>query len=94
VAGQIGIVLFSATPIASSTGGSLVIIDFHALPTAPTGATPINLASSDNPNGRGNLLTALSDDQGLLTLHQQPTDAATDAGVDGQVWVMAAFASP
>ena len=49
--GQIGITLFSATPITSSAGGSLVTITFHVRPGA-AGTTPINLAASVNPTGR------------------------------------------
>jgi subtilisin family serine protease len=83
--GQIGILLVSAMPIRSATGGSLVTITFHVRPGARGGTTPINLAAQVNPNGRGILRTALDDNQGPLTLHAAPTDAATDAGVDGFV---------
>jgi hypothetical protein len=82
--GQIAITLFSATPISSSLGGSLVTIDFHVRPGAQPGASAINLVSAVNLNGRV-VRTGLYDDVGPLTLHPAPTDAATDPGVDGLV---------
>ena len=59
--GQIGIILFSATPIASSVGGSLVTIDFHVQPGAVVGATPIDLVQAVNPTGRHVFATEVSD---------------------------------
>jgi hypothetical protein len=82
--GQIGIVLFSLTPIRSSLGGSLVTINFHVKPRAHAGASPINLVPAVTVNGRA-LYTALYDLQGPLTLHAAPTAAADDPGVDGFV---------
>src|SRR5262249_407275 len=90
VTGQIRIILSSPTPIGTAVGGTLVTITFHVRPGAPAGATPLNLSAAVNPNGQGVLRTALADDQGLLTLHPAPTDAATDAGVDGLVLLTAA----
>jgi hypothetical protein len=87
--GQIGITLFSLTPIASALGGSLVTIDFHAKPGAPAGASPVNLVPTVTINGRA-LYTALDDEQGPLTLHPAPTALATDPGVDSLVLVTAA----
>jgi hypothetical protein len=52
--------------------------------------TPLNLVPAVAPNGLGVLRTALDDDQGPLTLHLVPTDAANDAGVDGSVLLTAA----
>jgi VCBS repeat-containing protein len=91
--GQIGMTLFSATPISAAVAGSLVTIDFHVLPGAAGGLSPINLVGSVNPGGRGAFYTTLSDDQGLLTLHPAPTDSAKD-DIDGQVLVLAAPAVP
>jgi murein DD-endopeptidase MepM/ murein hydrolase activator NlpD len=85
--GQIGIVLFSATPISASVGGSLVTIDFHVQPGAPAGPTSVNLAGTVNPDGRGVIATAVDDNQGALTLHPAPTNADDDPGVDGMVWI-------
>jgi hypothetical protein len=84
--GQIGIILFSATPITSARGGSLVTITFHVRPGARAGATPVNLVAEVAINGRV-LHTALSDDQGPLTLHPAPTDATADPGIDGRILV-------
>src|SRR5262249_5490910 len=88
--GEIGLVLFSLTPIDRRTSGSLVTIQFHVRAESRTVTTPINLAAAVNPNGQGVFRTALADNQGLLTLHPAPTDAATDAGVDGLVVLTAA----
>ena len=84
--GQIGITLYSATPISSDLAGSLVTIDFHLLASAsaPAGVTPINLAASVNPNGQGVIRTAIDDDQGAFTLSPAPTNGY-DPGVDGSV---------
>jgi hypothetical protein len=82
--GQIGITLFSATPIRSAQGGSLVTIAFHVRPGA-VGASPIKLVPAVQVHGR-RLYTALSDDQGPLTLHAVPTDAA-DPGAEGRILV-------
>jgi hypothetical protein len=92
--GQIGILLFSPTPIGTSAGGSLVTIDFHVRAGAAPGATPINLAAAVNPNGRGVFRTAVYDNQGPYTLHPEPTDDASDAGVDGVVLVAGTDSPP
>ncbi len=92
--GQIAIILFSATPIASSAGGSLVTIDFHVKPGAAPGASPINLAAEVNPNGQGVVRTAVDDNQGPYTLTPAPTDSPTDPGVDGLVKLTAADPAP
>jgi hypothetical protein len=84
-AGQIAITLFSPTPIATSTGGSLVTIDFHVRPGATATTTAIHLVPAVNPNGRGVFQTAIDDNQGPLTLHLAPTDAPTNAGPDSVV---------
>jgi hypothetical protein len=77
VTGQIGIILFSTTPIAGSDGGSLVTIDFHVQPGAPAGLPLIQLAASVNPNDRGVIQTVLDDLQGPLTLHPLASDDTT-----------------
>src|SRR5262249_10148901 len=92
--GQIGIILFSATPIGTAVGGSLVPITFHVQPGAAVGMSPLNLAAALNPNGQGVFRTTLDDNQGPLTLHPAPTDAATDVGVDGSVLLTAAEPAP
>jgi hypothetical protein len=66
--GQMGIVLFSGTPISTSDGGSLVTIDFHVQPGA-LAAPAVQLVATVNPGGHGEIHTALDDVQGPLTLH-------------------------
>src|SRR5205823_3230562 len=83
--GQLGITLFSATPIRSPASGSLVTITFHVLGAMPDGASPIQLVASVNPNGRGPIRTALDDDQGPLTVHLVPTAPATGTTTEGTV---------
>jgi hypothetical protein len=87
--GQIAITLFSATPIATSVGGSLVTITFHLRPGAHASAASIRLEPAVNPTGRGPLWTALDDDQGPLALHLVPADAA-DPDSEGQQLLSAA----
>jgi hypothetical protein len=79
ITGQIGVTLFSVTPIRSSTGGSLVTIDFHTRGTED-GTPSIHLAAAVTPEGRGVIRTTLADDQGLLTLHAALTNAVTTPG--------------
>src|SRR5262249_15433329 len=87
VTGQIGITLFSVTPIAVSAPGSLVTIDFHVLDGAAARATPINLVGAVNADGRRLVVRALDDSMGQLLLHPLPTDDATEA-IDGLVTVI------
>jgi hypothetical protein len=82
ITGQIGINLFSPTPLATTDGGSLVTIAFHVLPTAPAGTTSIALAAEVNPSGSRLVRTGLADPQSGLTLHTAPTNGAADAGMD------------
>ena len=82
--GQIGIDVYSFTPITSTEAGSLVTIDFHALSTAAAGVTPIDLMETVNPSGNKVFTTALDDSQGALTLHITPTNGTSDPGVDGR----------
>src|SRR4029077_1924787 len=50
--GQIGIEMFSQTPITSLQGGSLVNIAFHLQQGALTPAASVQLVNSVNPNGQ------------------------------------------
>ena len=50
--GQIGIQLYSLTPITATQAGSLVNIDFHVLPGATVPSTPVQLVDAVNPNGQ------------------------------------------
>jgi hypothetical protein len=80
--GQIGITLFSATPIRSSTGGSLVTLVFHVRPGAQARSTLIDLVSAVNPTGRRVVPTALDDNQGVLTLDMASIGAMTTVGLE------------
>jgi hypothetical protein len=65
--GQIGIDLYSTTPIAATQAGSLVNIVFHVVPGAGVPATAVQLVSSVTPNGRY-FGTEVADDQGQYVL--------------------------
>ncbi|HYV40037.1 MAG TPA: FG-GAP-like repeat-containing protein, partial [Gemmataceae bacterium] len=86
--GEIGIDLFSATPIVSAAGGSLVTLTLHVLPGAPSGASGINLVRAVNPTGQRQYVTTASDAAGPYILHPAVTDYG-DPGVDGMVSVLA-----
>ncbi|HYV36642.1 MAG TPA: NHL repeat-containing protein, partial [Gemmataceae bacterium] len=85
--GEIGIDLFSPTPIVSAGGGSLVTLTLHVLADAPAGASGINLVRSVNPTGQRQYVTTASDAAGPYILHPAVTDDGLDAGVDGRVTV-------
>jgi hypothetical protein len=65
--GQIGIELFSMTPIAADQAGSLVNIAFHVLPGASVPVTAVRLVNSVTANGQG-FSTEVADDQGPFIL--------------------------
>jgi uncharacterized repeat protein (TIGR01451 family) len=74
--GQIAISLASTTPISTSVGGSLVIIDFHQVGSGSEQAA-IALVASVSPNGQPPVSTELEDMQGTFTLTPAPTGAPT-----------------
>jgi Galactose oxidase, central domain len=79
-------------PIVAGEINSLVMIDFHIKPTAPLGATQINLAAN---NLAGASPTDMFDATGRqYTLNPAPTNGAADRGVDGTVTVISAAAAP
>jgi sugar lactone lactonase YvrE len=83
--GQIGITLFSVTPIPTSVGGSLVTMDFHLQPAGPGAAeTAIQLVDAVNPTGRRVIRTALDDNQGVLRLDPASREAAGPGSVPGR----------
>jgi hypothetical protein len=82
--GQIGVTIWSATPITSSAAGSLVTIVFHRTAAAASGTTTIDLVSAVNPDGAGVLETQVDDSQGPYTLTPAPSDAF-DPQIDGIV---------
>ena len=81
--GEIGIDLYSITPIQTTAGGSLVTITLHVRDTAPAGATGLSLVSQVNPTGGRLYRTEAADQQGGLVLSPAPT--AT--GITGDVIV-------
>ena len=83
-AGQIGVTIWSPTPIASSAAGSLVTIVFHRSDAAAAGTTAIDLVPSVDPNGTGIIPTQVDDGQGAYTLSPAPT-AGYDPQIDGLV---------
>ena len=68
--GQIGIDLYSTTPIADATAGNLVTITFHVNNGTAPGATAVELVASNsaNPDGQGILRTEVDDKQGAFVL--------------------------
>ena len=90
--GEIAILLESLTPISSAAGGSLATIDFHVRPGATPGATSVNLAAAVNPTGNDVVWTRVFDTQQEFTLSPAPTNAVSDAGIDGMVVVTPAAA--
>ena len=84
--GQIGIALANATPITTTTGGSLVLITFQANANAAAGASAINLAATNAPFGV-TVTTRLDSLTTEIPLAPAPTNAANDAGVDGLVTI-------
>jgi N-acetylneuraminic acid mutarotase len=65
--GQIGIDLYSTTPITATQAGSLVNITFHIVPGASIPATAVQLVNSASPNGQ-TFSMELADDQGQYVL--------------------------
>jgi hypothetical protein len=78
--GQIGVTIWSGTPITSSAAGSLVTIVFHRSDLAASGTTTIDLVPSVEPSGSGVIYTQVGDGQGLYTLAPAPSD-----GYDPQI---------
>src|SRR5262249_12085174 len=83
--GQIGIVLYSATPIAASISGSLVTIGLHATGKPADDTAPVRLAASVEPAGHAAIHTALYDVDGPLTLHTDIAGAPTNSSIDSGV---------
>ena len=65
--GQIGIQLYSATPITVTEAGSLVKIAFHVAPSVTVQATAVQLVNAATPYGQW-FGTSLADSQGGLIL--------------------------
>ncbi len=78
--GEIGIELFSNTPIATTAAGSLVTIALHVRDTAPTGPAFVELVDQVNPTGSRSFRTQAEDVQGAFVLH---TATSMDSWVIG-----------
>ena len=65
--GQIGIQLYSLTPITATQAGSLVNIAFHILPGATVPSTPVQLVNMATPIGQW-FGTGVADSQGGMIL--------------------------
>ena len=85
--GQIGIDLFSTTPMQTTAGGTLVTIALHVRENAPAGSTGINLVPSVNPTGSRSFVTTVSDAQGGMVLHTAETALGIMPGAPGSVTV-------
>ncbi len=66
--GDIGIDLYSTTPIASTAGGSLVTITLHVQQPAPTGTAVLTLLQQANPTGLRVFDTSVGDALGAYVL--------------------------
>ena len=90
--GQIGIQLYSLTPIMSAEAGSLATITFHLIDGTAKGLTAVHLVGSVNPNGRGVIHTAVDDNQGGFILTPAPINVP--GGVEGSISINGATALP
>jgi hypothetical protein len=83
-AGQIGVTIWSATPVTSSAAGSLVTIVFHRTALVASETTAVDVVNSVDPMGSGVMYTEVDDAQGPYTLTPAPTDSY-DPRIDGLV---------
>ena len=84
--GEIGINIYSSSPIETRGGGSLVYITMQVREGAIAGPSSINLVTRVNPTGNSVYRTSISDAMDQYILYPTITDGF-DAGVDGQVTV-------
>jgi hypothetical protein len=73
--GQIGIDLYSTSPIQSAAGGSLVTLALHVREGAPAGTTALSLVPQVSPTGNHVYDTEVADAQGAFVLHSYSTAA-------------------
>ena len=69
VTGEIGIDLYSLTPIQTTAAGSLVTIAMHVRDEAVVGSTGLSIVTEVDPNGERTFRTTLADAQGALVVH-------------------------
>jgi Cohesin domain len=86
--GQIGVEIYSNTPIQSVQGGSLVTISMHVRETATAGATGLTLVPYVDPTGGLRVYqTQVSDGQGAFVLHPAETALGVEPGAAGVVTI-------
>ena len=86
--GQIGIELFSNSPIQSTAGGSLVTIALHVREGAPVGTTALTVVPYVDPSGGLRVYqTQVSDALGSYVLHTAQTPLGTEPGEPGLVTI-------
>ncbi len=86
--GEIGIDIFSNSPIQTTLGGSLVSITMHVRDTAPAGSTGLTLVNQVNPTGQRVFTTTVSDGNGAFVLHTAMTALGSEPGEPGLVTVV------
>ncbi len=86
--GEIGIDIFSSSPIQTTLGGSLVTISLHVRDTAPVGQAALTLVNQVNPTGQRLFTTTVSDGNGAFVLHTTMTAPGSEPGEPGQVTVI------
>ncbi len=79
--GQIGIQIYSLTPITATLAGSLVNIAFHVLPGTTVSTTAVQLVNAVNPNGQW-FGTGVTDSQGAMILSPGVDRLMLPAGSD------------
>ncbi len=100
VTGQIGIDLYSLTPIQTTAAGSLVTIAMHVRDGAVVGSNGLSIVTEVDPNGERTFRTTLADAQGALVVHMplpstgQEADALASATVDAVQEQLAANSGP
>ncbi len=85
--GEIGIDLWSTTPIQTTAGGSLVTITLHVRDTAPRGQAELTLVNQVDPAGQRLFTTTVADAQGAFVLHPAMTAYGLEPGTPAIVTI-------
>jgi hypothetical protein len=85
--GQIGVELYSLTPIQTTAGGSLVTISLHVRDQAPAGVSDVSLVSHVSAAGQV-YQTEVADGQGTFVLHPAATATGIEPGLPGELTVL------
>ncbi len=86
--GQIGVTESTSVPNINTVGGSILLLTFNVLATAPGGATPIYIEGTNTPGGTLTVVTRLDAIQGQIPLSPVPVNGNVP-GVDGLVTIQA-----